>query len=83
MGPRPFETSFAAASTASAKAGGVKSPGGVLTQLRVAATASDTTCASSKAMPNSFFRADGQSTTTSPGAFADSSSAFFLYVVYV
>ena len=81
MGPRPFETSFTAASTAAAKAGGVKSPGGVLTQLRVVATASDTTWASSKARPNSFLRADGQSTTTSPGAFVESSSAFFLYVV--
>ncbi len=62
----------------------MKSPGGVFTQSRVVATASTTTWASSKAWVNSFLRADGLSTTTSPGrAFVASSSAFRLYVVNV
>ena len=75
-------TSLTAPSTATAKLGGVRSPGGVFTQLRVAATASATSCASSKARTNSFLRADGLSTTTSPGWSAlDSSEAFFLYAV--
>ena len=56
-GPRPFVSSFAAASTAAAKAGGVKSPGGVFTQSRVVATASATTCASSKACAELLLRA--------------------------
>ena len=83
FGPRPFDTSFAAATTVAANSGGVKSPGGVFTQSRVAAAVSATTCASSKAWTNSFFRADGLSTTTSPGTCVGASSRCFLYVVNV
>ena len=74
---------MAASTTASANAGGVKSPGGVLTQSRAPATASATTWASSTTVCISARRAPGESRTTSPGCAFLSSSFAFLYVVYV
>ena len=56
-----------AATTSSAKAGGVRSPGGVLTQSRVRATAPATTWAVSNASRTDEARAASLSTTTSPG----------------
>jgi hypothetical protein len=65
---------------ASAKTGGVRSPGGVLTQSRVVATARATTCAWSNAVPASLRRAIGLSTTISETARRDS---WLLYSVNV
>ena len=78
--PFPLAYGFAASTTASANAGGVRSPGGVFTQSRVVATARASTCASSKAAIVSLRRAAGLSTTTSPGAVR---VAAFLYAVNV
>ena len=78
--PLPRAYGLAASTTASAKAGGVRSPGGVFTQSRVVATARASTCASSKAAIVSLRRAVGPSTTTSPGALRVDP---FLYVVNV
>ncbi len=64
--PRPLVSSRCASVTASAKAGGVRWPGGSLTQSRQVITAPATTCASSKAVMASALRAIGLSTTTSP-----------------
>ncbi len=75
-------TALAPSRTASAKSGGRRSPGGRLTQSRVAATASATTWARSKASDTSCLRASGLSTTTEPGVSAAEAS-FFLYVVKV
>lgn len=80
--PRPLVSSLPAWATASANAGGVRSPGGVLTQSRVVATARATTWASSNAATNSFLRASPLSTTTSP-ATVGSFLFCFLYVVNV
>ena len=78
--PRPLPAEPAAAATASAKAGGRRSPGGVLTQSRVVATAAESTRAVSKASTTSPLRAAEESTVTVPG---EVSSVGFLYVVKV
>ena len=77
---RPLVASATAASTASAKAGGVRSPGGTLTQSRVVAVARATTWASSKAATVSCLRPAGLSTVTVPGGSGRSFDAF-LYAV--
>ena len=80
--PRPLPSSLARAWADSAKCGGRRSPGGVLTQSRVAATARVTTWASSSAVTTSFLRAAPLSSTTSP-AVVSSRVVSFLYVVKV
>ena len=62
---------LAAATTASAKSAGVRSPAGVFTQSRVRATAAATTWAVSKAARAGLARAASLSTTTSPGESSD------------
>ena len=82
--PRPLVRSAWAADTASAKSGGVRSPGGVLTQSRHSRTASTTTWAASKASVASARRAMGLSTTTSTapaGAVSVSAPVFAAFTV--
>ncbi len=66
--PRPLPAAAAASLTASAKPGGRRSPGGVLTQSRVVVTAVASTWAVSNASLTSDLRAEGLSTVTVPGA---------------
>ena len=65
--PRPLVSSACAVVTAAAKSGGVRSPGGMFTQSRQAATALATIWACSKASVAADCRAIELSTTTSLG----------------
>ena len=67
----PRARALPASTTASAKAGGVKSLGGMFTQSRAVATARATTWVSSNAVAASLRRAIGLSTTISATALAD------------